>query len=133
MGLGTGSWASDLMTPLSWRLAAAGAAGAGAGSSCGCSVFLVGSERNTPLVTDICLRGSKLPKVKLTFIGWDKHAINVAGLFVEEGTVWLLTAGCLILPITRYLLSVFLFSVNKKREKTKQDITPSTEKTIHGL
>lgn len=43
----------------------------------------------------------------LTFIRWDKDAINAAGPFMEEGTVWLLAAGQLVLPITRYLLSFF--------------------------
>lgn len=127
VGLGTGSWPSVLMTPLSWGLAAVGrgAAGGGAGSSHNCSSFLFGSSKMTSslllwwlllllwwsLKISMCqsfyfffLRNSLL-----TFIRWDEGAIYKTSLFMEKGTVWLLAAGWMILPIARYLLSLFLF------------------------
>lgn len=51
----------------------------------------------------------KLKQKVLTFVGWDKHTIDVAGLLMEEGTVWLLAPSSLVLPIARNLLPVFLF------------------------
>lgn len=71
---------------------------------CHCHLSYVDVRLNT-LQFLVCL----CKQSALTFIRWDNHAINVAGLFMKEGTVWLLAASCLVLPITRYLLSVFLF------------------------
>lgn len=42
-----------------------------------------------------------------TFIRWDTDAVDEAGFLMEEGTVWLLAAGWLVLPVTRDLLTVF--------------------------
>lgn len=48
-------------------------------------------------------------QLPLTFIRLDKDAFYVARLFMVEGTVWLLAACRLVLPVTRDLLSIFLF------------------------
>lgn len=47
-------------------------------------------------------------RLLLTSIRWDEDAVDVARLFMEEGTVWLLAACWLVFPVTSYLLSVFL-------------------------
>lgn len=51
---------------------------------------------------------------KLTFTSGEKYAFNGASLFMHEGTMWLLAARWLALPIAWDLLTVFLFEIEKE-------------------
>lgn len=56
---------------------------------------------------------------ELTFIGWDPDPIYEAGFLVVEGTVGLLTASRLVLPVACNLLSIFL---EQRKTRTCHDM-----------
>lgn len=107
--VGLGTWVSTLMVSLRCALAAGG--WMEAGSSCLCSTFLPTSGRIRGWVLALPAASPSLVHA-LTFVWRNKHSVDVTGLLVEKGTVWLLTATGLVLPVTRNFLPVMLLECN---------------------